>query len=436
MAIGLVLGGVVAIGLGPDRLRRAWAALLLVGGLAHCLRRPAHAVSRVHRQRRRRAPPTSRPAVRRARAARRWGPLRSGWSVRCSTAASGSALPLATRSVAPWRSASCSPRRGAGGSGRRGGQPDRLRDGALRRVPKPGDDRARRKPPHVRRRPASRPLARGSGRVLASSPLTGVGEGSYPFGYYEERRTDRNLSTPHSAVFSVIAELGAGRGRCACSCSWLALARRLRRSLAARAIRCRALVGLGAARRRGRGLRTGHRRLDLADPGDRRHLLPAGGPRARDACGASPRAAVRAGCSLAPRLVLAPRCSPCSRCSRRRSYVGDVYVRKARATDAARAASALESARDGRAVPARGRRCRSTCRPERTRTSGRRAAARDDLREALDLEPDNFVTYALLGDLEVRAGNERRARCPVPARAALNPRDVGLRKLSRGEFGS
>ena len=34
VAIGLILGGVVAIGLGPDRLRRAWAALLLVGGLA------------------------------------------------------------------------------------------------------------------------------------------------------------------------------------------------------------------------------------------------------------------------------------------------------------------------------------------------------------------------------------------------------------------
>ena len=43
-------------------------------------------------------------------------------------------------------------------------------------------------------------------------------------------------------------------------------------------------------------------------------------------------------------------------------------------------------------------------------TLGRRAAARRELLAALDREPKNFVTMALLGDLEVRAGRPGRAR--------------------------
>ena len=39
-------------------------------------------------------------------------------------------------------------------------------------------------------------------------PVAGVGEGSYPTNYYAERRTDRNLSTPHSLAFATLAELG------------------------------------------------------------------------------------------------------------------------------------------------------------------------------------------------------------------------------------
>lgn len=41
-----------------------------------------------------------------------------------------------------------------------------------------------------------------------SAPLTGVGEGSYPQRYYVERKTDRNLSTPHSLPMAVLAETG------------------------------------------------------------------------------------------------------------------------------------------------------------------------------------------------------------------------------------
>src|SRR3954470_10507653 len=41
-----------------------------------------------------------------------------------------------------------------------------------------------------------------------SAPLIGVGEGSYPQRYYVERKTDRNLSTPHSLPMAVLAETG------------------------------------------------------------------------------------------------------------------------------------------------------------------------------------------------------------------------------------
>jgi len=40
-------------------------------------------------------------------------------------------------------------------------------------------------------------------------PINGVGAGSYRFGYYRERSTDRNLSTPHSLPMALIAETGA-----------------------------------------------------------------------------------------------------------------------------------------------------------------------------------------------------------------------------------
>jgi hypothetical protein len=41
-----------------------------------------------------------------------------------------------------------------------------------------------------------------------SNPVGGVGEGSYEFGYYRLRRTNRNLSDPHGLLFQLGAELG------------------------------------------------------------------------------------------------------------------------------------------------------------------------------------------------------------------------------------
>ena len=51
--IGLALGGVVSLLIGPDRLRRAWLAVGAVGVIAALLRTAAHSLRRLHRQQRR-----------------------------------------------------------------------------------------------------------------------------------------------------------------------------------------------------------------------------------------------------------------------------------------------------------------------------------------------------------------------------------------------
>ena len=61
---------------------------------------------------------------------------------------------------------------------------------------------------------------------------------------------------------------------------------------------------------------------------------------------------------------------------------------------------------------------------------GKRAAARAELLDALELEPENFVTMALLGDLETRAGRPRGRADWYERALARNPADVGLQQLA------
>jgi tetratricopeptide (TPR) repeat protein len=58
-------------------------------------------------------------------------------------------------------------------------------------------------------------------------------------------------------------------------------------------------------------------------------------------------------------------------------------------------------------------------------------AARAVLRQALAKEPDDFVTWTLLGDLAVRQGNLAEAKRNYQRAAALNPRDASIRALAR-----
>jgi predicted Zn-dependent protease len=60
----------------------------------------------------------------------------------------------------------------------------------------------------------------------------------------------------------------------------------------------------------------------------------------------------------------------------------------------------------------------------------RAAAARSTLLDATRQDPGNFVTWALLGDLEVRAGDLVSAGKFYGRAHELNPRDAALRALA------
>jgi len=56
--------------------------------------------------------------------------------------------------------------------------------------------------------------------------------------------------------------------------------------------------------------------------------------------------------------------------------------------------------------------------------------ARRTLRQAVAKEPDNFVTWALIGDLEVRRGRFVPAQLAYEEASRLNPGDHDLRELA------
>jgi tetratricopeptide (TPR) repeat protein len=257
------------------------------------------------------------------------------------------------------------------------------------------------------------------------APIAGAGEGSYRFAYYRERRTDRNLADAHSLPLRLLAETGLiGTGLFAL---WLgavavAIAGRLR---------------LAAPRERAwtAGLAAAGTVVLVQSAVDWLWLIPALfglgvlalGLAARgeeDAAPPAPRA-------LAPRLLLALVLGAAT-LSVGALFLSGLYVRKARREALSSPPASLAAAR------AAGRLDPVSVTPLYLQASaleseGRRAAARRALHDALRLEQDNFVTLGLLGDLEVRAGDEAVARRYYRRALALNPRDIGLRKLSRGE---
>jgi O-Antigen ligase len=262
-------------------------------------------------------------------------------------------------------------------------------------------------------------------KEFRSAPLIGVGEGSYPQRYYVERQTDRNLSTPHSLPIAVLAETGLVglllllampvAAFVAVVRGWRALPPPARRP--ASALLATAAVMLGQSTvdwlwqipaMAGLGL------ICLA-----LGVAIVSAPETAPAL-AKPRLPLRivaiAVPALAALLVGA-------------IYLSDLDVRLARADRAGTPQQQLKTARTAQrlnplALPPR------YLQAGALESLGRREAARKELLAALDREPKNFVTMALLGDLEVRAGHPGRARIWYRRALKLNPIDVGLRKLA------
>jgi O-antigen ligase len=257
------------------------------------------------------------------------------------------------------------------------------------------------------------------------APLAGAGEGSFRFAYFRERRTDRNLADAHSLPLRLLAETGlVGAGLFALWLVALAVAIAGRVRLATPGERT-AIAGLAAAGT-----------VVLAQSAvDWLWLLPALFGLAVLALGLAARGEEDAGeprpRRAAPRVLIGFALGAAI-LSVGALFLSGVYVRRARQQAHTSPQASLSSARtaaklDPVAVTP------LYLQAAALESEGRRGAARGKLLDALDLEHDNFVTLGLLGDLEVRAGNEVVARRYYRRALALNPLDTGLQKLSRGE---
>lgn len=259
---------------------------------------------------------------------------------------------------------------------------------------------------------------------FSEAPIAGAGEGSYRFAYYRERRTDRNLADAHSLPLRLLAETGLiGTGLFAL---WLVAT--------AFAIGRRARLATPGWRAWIAGLAAAGTVVVAQSAVDWLWLIPALFGLAVLALGLAVRGEEDVGkpsWSLASRAPIAI-ALVAALFSVGALFLSGVYVRKARQQALTSPQASLSSARTAATLDP------ISVTPlylqaAALESEGRRGDARTALLDALELEQDNFVTLGLLGDLEVRAGNESAARAYYRRALALNPLDSGLRELSRGE---
>jgi O-antigen ligase/polysaccharide polymerase Wzy-like membrane protein len=267
-----------------------------------------------------------------------------------------------------------------------------------------------------------------------SQPLAGVGESNYAFDYYEERRTDRNLSDPHSLPFRLLSETGIVGTLVFVGflvALGIAIARSARSTLPSEQ---RIVAGLAAAGT----VVIGQAMTDWL------WLIPAvvGLGLLSLALAAIPRGRAE---DRPPPLPLGPHGHRWRRLGRYASaallaaaavsigflFLSDLYVREARTEldDGSTAAqlSAARRAEDLNPVSVTPLYLQASA----LESEGEGDAARKVLLEALAQEPKNFVTLALLGDLQVRAGELGDAADYYQKASELNPLDIGLQQLAK-----
>ncbi|UGS38829.1 O-antigen ligase family protein [Capillimicrobium parvum] len=268
-------------------------------------------------------------------------------------------------------------------------------------------------------------LWRVSLNAFADNPITGVGEASYPFEYYGHRNNDRNLDDPHGLPFQVLSELGLVgailMGAFLVGAIGVLVTRwrhvpqprqRLASGLAASGAvligqsmvdwmwRIPGVTGLG---------------LLCLGIGVALVLDPATAPSRR--LPAAWRAVTAGALAIAVVAVAV-------------LYLSDFYVRQARADAADSPAKQLSAARTA-----------SKLNPVSVvpwylmasahESDGQLAEARSDLLKALDKEPGNFATMGVIGDFYARQGRYRAARYWYGRALKLNPVDVGLQQLAK-----
>jgi hypothetical protein len=288
---------------------------------------------------------------------------------------------------------------------------------------------------------------------LRANPIGGVGEGSYEFAYYRTRRSNRNLNDPHGLLFQLGAELGVV-GLALFALMLIGIVGSLRRwwRVASMDLR-RSVSGLTAvgATLIGQSLVDwmwripGVTALGLLCLGVAAALL------ARSGSAAVARGGPPANGSVSRRPSAAGGRSPASRRMRTWQSVGgrtvvglallasvalvlslylsDFYVRRARDeagySPTAQLADARTAARlDPWSVDPH------YLEASALESMGDRLAARLELEDARRLEPTSLVPLGLLGDFDARGGKFAQARVYYRRALALDPLDVGLQQLA------
>ena len=324
-------------------------------------------------------------------------------------------------------------------------------------------------------------------------PVTGVGESNYLFGYYRDRNTDRNLSDPHSLPFRLLSEtglIGSALFAAFVVALGVAIAQRARAAPPANRRWIAGLAAAGAVMLAQNitdwlwllpgllGLAFLALALAAAEDPDHEEIVGEEEPSRRgtapaveELTPASRKGRRRAelagnGAGIASMQVVTPRVSAgeepgihedgflnedSPRTSTRRLfraarllgiaallasiasitllYLSDLYVRQAREASGSDPQEQLDSARTAERLNP------VSVTPlyleaSALESQGHRQGAHDALTAALEQEPENFVTLGLLGDLEFRARDYPAAQDYYRRAVELNPRDVGLQQLS------
>jgi hypothetical protein len=282
-----------------------------------------------------------------------------------------------------------------------------------------------------------------AGKVWREHPLVGVGAGNYPRPYYEQRATTEDVEQPHSLELQVLSELGlVGAALLACLllgviCGALRMRAAARSSPLSRALLVAALgmftAWLVQASVDWMALLPGLTAIALA--GVAILVWPRGvaaseavaGEHARFGALVGPPALAAGAAALVIALIVAG-------ASLSRQGLADVYRSRAQREISSNPLAALSDADRSLEIDASSMQAYYLKAAALARFD-QGAAAESALRAALRREPGNFVTWVLLGDIEVRrhrlaaaSGRYRRAH-------ELNPRDGDIAQLARAPSG-
>jgi len=277
-------------------------------------------------------------------------------------------------------------------------------------------------------------------RVWREHPVLGVGAGNYPRSYYEQRSTAEDIEQPHSIELQALSELGVvGALLLAGFIAGIAWGVARMRPAARRSPLTRSLmvgaVGVFVA-------------WLVQTSVDWMHLLPGLtaiaiaaaavliGPRNLPRPTAATLRHSRFGRALASRPALALGASAIvvtlvvAGASLSREGLANIYLTRAQNELNTQPAAAVTDANrsldiDSDNVETYYAKAAALARFDQS------AGAETALRQALAREPDNFVTWALLGDIAARERRLRMARRDYTRAHQLNPRDATLAELSR-----